>query len=116
MSTLPTDLGFFLGGVLYPNNSAVSLAGIGEGVDGALYCLTNLTTCCSQAEGGVAGEWLLPTVPADPADYTISRGPSAVLLNKNNEFVQGPTGIFTCRIPDGNNQTRTLYIGVDTGS
>ena len=129
------DVGFFLNrvlsirtgeldGVIYPNNSAVALADIGEDLL-ALYCLTNLTTCCTDAEGGVAGEWFLPgqtqavigvdAQGADSAVFTAARAPSAVLLNHRNN-AGGPTGIFTCRIPDGNGQVRTAYIGVDTGT
>ena len=131
-----TDVGFFLNrvlnirrpdeldGVLYPNNSAVALADIGEDLL-ALYCLTNLTTCCTDVEGGVAGEWFLPgqtqavigvdAQGADSADFTAARAPSALLLNRRNN-AGGPTGIFTCRIPDGSGQVRTAYIGVDTGT
>ena len=130
------DVGFFLNrvlnirrpdeldGVLYPNNSAVALADIGEDLL-ALYCLTNLATCCTDAEGGVAGEWFLPgqtqavigvdAQGADSAVFTAARAPSAVLLNHRNN-AGGPTGIFTCRIPDGSGQVRTAYIGVDTGN
>ena len=128
-----TDVGFFLNrvlnicrpdeldGVLYPNNSAVALADIGEDLL-ALYCLTNLTTCCTDAEGGVAGEWFLPGqtqavigVDAQGAVFAAARAPSAVLLNRRNN-AGGPTGIFTCRIPDGSGQVRTAYIGVGTGT
>ena len=105
------DVGFYLDGALHSNNSVVSLSVIGENF-AALYCLTNLTACCTEDDGGMAGEWILPS---DSADFTTSRVPSAVLLNRRNNAL-GPTGIFTCRIPDGNNQLSTLYIGVDTGS
>ena len=126
----PTGVGFFLNpvtgsdGVLYPNNSAVALADIGEGLL-ALYCLTNLIDCCTDAEGGVAGEWVLPgqtravigvdAEGADSAFFTAARAPSAVFLNRRNN-AGGPTGIFTCQIPDGSGQVRTAYIGVDTGT
>ena len=108
--TCPAGVGFFLRGVLYPNNSAVAMTAIGQGVN-ALYCLTNLTSCCTSEQGGVAGEWLLP---ADSAAYTTSRAASAVVLSR---IAGGPSGIFTCRIPDdGSGQLRTAYIGVDTGA
>ena len=107
--SLPPGVMLFLRGMLYTNNSAVAMAAIGQGVN-ALYCLTNLTTCCTSEQGGVAGEWLLP---ADSAAYTTSRAASAVLLNR---ISWGPSGIFTCRIPDGSGQLKTAYIGVDTGS
>ena len=112
------DVGFFLNGVLYPNNSVVVLADIGEG-PAALYCLTNLTTCC---EDGSAGEWFLPgeTQPvvagnAGSANFTVGRAPSAVFLNRRDN-VGGSTGIYTCRVPDESGQVRTAYIGVDTGT
>ena len=52
---------------------------------------------------------------ADSAVFTAARGPSAVLLNHRNN-AGGPTGIFTCEIPDASGQLRTVYIGVDTGA
>ena len=100
----------------------VSLIDIGEGYN-VLYCLTNLTTCCRGRDGGlIEGEWFLPgqTSPvvginapnADTESITRSRGPSAVLLNRRTGAV-GPTGLFTCQVPDGSGTNRTLYIGVD---
>ena len=98
----------------------VSLTDIGEGYN-ALHCLTNLTTCCRGADGGSAGEWFLPgqTSPvvdvnapnAGTESFTRSRGPSAVLLNRRTSAV-GPTGLFTCQVPDGSDTNRTLHIGI----
>ena len=108
-------MGFFLDGVLYPNNSVVVLADIGEG-PAALYCVTNFTTCC---EDGSAGEWFLPgemqpvgAGDAESADFVHVGVPSAVLLSHRND-TGGPTGIYTCRIPDDSSQIKTAYIGVD---
>ena len=104
----------------YPNNSVVNLTDIGEGYD-ALHCLTNLTTCCRGADGGRAGEWFLPgqTSPViginkdkGTTNFTRSRGPSAVLLNHRTST--GPTGLYTCQVPDGSATNRTLYIGVNS--
>ena len=107
--------------MLYHNNSVVSLTDIGEGYN-ALHCLTDLTTCCRGADGGQAGEWFLPgqispvvgvNAPnAGTESFTRSRGPSAVLLNRRIG-VMGPTGLYTCQLPDGSGMERTLYIGVD---
>ena len=106
--------------MLYPNNSVVSLTDIGEGYN-ALHCLTNLTTCCRGADGDSAGEWFLPGKTSPVVDissvdnmenFTRSRGPSAVLLNRRSSAV-GPTGLYTCQVPDGSGMVRTLYIGVD---
>ena len=100
----------------------VSLTDIGEGYKfNALHCLTNLTTCCRGRDGGSAGEWFLPgqTSPvvgvnasnAGIESFTRGRGPSAVLLNHRTGT--GPTGLYTCQVPDGSGMERTLYIGVD---
>ena len=113
--------------MLYPNNSAVALADIGEAADiggdnTALFCLTDLTTCCRGGDGGSAGEWFLagqtePVVGVSNAQstdsFTRGRGPSAVRLNHVGN-AQGPTGIYTCQVPDGSG-LRTAYIGVNTG-
>ncbi len=123
-----TELGFFLGGVAYPNNSVVALDDIGDDlvkVGRALYCLTNKTSCCRGFHGGSAGDWFLPgaTMPvigglnregAASADFTRVRAPSAARLNRR--MGTGPSGVYTCVIPDASGQNRTLYIGVDTGT
>ena len=115
----PTAVGFFLRGVLYPNNSVVSLTDIGEGYN-ALYCLTNLTTCCRRRDNGTVatGIWVLSdgSIPlGSSTDFYRRRGPSAVLLNRRTGAV-GPTGLYTCQVPDGSGMERTLYIGVGAGT
>ncbi len=45
------------------------------------------------------------------ADFTRGRGPSAVLLHRMNSGV-GPTGVYTCEIPDENHVVQQLYIWV----
>ena len=102
----------------------VNLTDIGEGYN-ALHCLTNFTTCCRGADGGSAGEWFLPgqislvvdvNAPnAGTESFTKSRGPSTVLLNHRTSSVVGPTGLYTCQVPDGSGTNRTLYIGVYIG-
>ena len=128
---MSTGVGFFVNGMLYPNNSVVVLTDIGEAADiededtmTALFCLTDLAACCRGADTGSdgVGEWVLAgqteAVPANNAassdsPFTRGRAPSAVLLNRRNNAV-GPTGIFTCHIPDGSGP-RTAYIGIGTG-
>ncbi len=113
---------------MYSNNSVVPLQDIGEGTayltrgrTAALFCVTNLVSCCRGADGISAGEWYLPgeSVPVvnvnDPAsgssDFTRERDPSAVLLHRMNSGV-GPTGVYTCEVPNVNGVIQTLYIGV----
>ncbi len=121
----PVGLGFLLGGVPYPNNSVVALRDIGDAAPLSLYCLTTNTSCCRGQDGGSAGAWFLPG-QTDPvvsrnseagrtADFNRGRGPSAVLLNRRNSAT-GPSGVYTCEIPDASGQQQTLYIGVDTGT
>ncbi len=124
----PVGLGFLLGGVPYPNNSVVALRDIGNNtmdVGSALYCLTTRTSCCRDLDGESAGAWFLPgqtdPVPAmnseagHTADFSRGRAPSAVYLNHRNSTT-GPSGVYTCEIPDASGQLQTLYIGVDTGT
>ena len=108
----------------------VPLQDIGEGTayldrdsTAALSCITNLVSCCRGVDGGSAGEWYLPgeSVPviganmASPSDaFSRGRGPSAVLLNRMNSGV-GPTGVYTCEVPDENGVVQQLYIGVGLG-
>ena len=109
-----SDNGFLLSGVFYPNNSVVSLRSIREG-SAALYCLTNSTTCCQSAD---IGQWTLSNgyIPDNFSDgFYSERGSSVVLLNRQaNEL--GPTGVYTCQVPDASGVKRTMYIGVDSGT
>ena len=90
----------------------VFLTDIGAGYN-ALHCLTNLTTCCRVPRR--MGQWILPNGFVSfggGTDFYTRRGPSAVLLNRRTD-AEGPTGLFTCQVPDESGTNRTLYIGVD---
>ena len=92
----------------------MTLDEIGEG---ALFCLTNKTDCCSslQTRNGCLGEWFLPdesrvgNVSTKDGFYRRS-GPSYVALHRRNNA--NTTGIFRCEIPDENGAVQTLYVGV----
>ena len=45
------------------------------------------------------------------ADVYLVRGFGSLLLNRRSSAV-GPTGVYTCIIPDTGNNNRTLYIGL----
>ena len=109
------DVGFFLNGRVLPNNSIVAPGDLGEG-SGALYCLTDRTQCCSTEAGGELGVWRSPdgsdVSGSTTADVYLVRGFSSLLLNRRSSAV-GPTGVYTCLIPDARNVVRTLYVGVD---
>ena len=108
-----SGLGFFLNGTLLSNNSIALLSDIGEG-SGALYCLTNRTQCCSTEAGGEHGQWTLPDGSNSDDTRTnlyFVRGYSSILLNRRSSAV-GPTGIYTCEIPDAMNVPRNINIGI----
>ena len=115
---LSTGVGFFLNGRVLPNNCLVLLSDIGEG-SRALYCLTNREACCSYAAGGNRGLWRFPggadVTESESADFLFTRGYSSLLLNRRNSAM-GPTGIYTCLIPDARDVLHTLYFGIYNAS
>ena len=121
MSPSSTGLGFYLSGVLYPNNSVVALTAIGT-EDKALYCLTNLTECCRNSDtagDGNLGDLVHPDQSVVPnsvsgTDVYRTRGPSAVLLHYRNNAME-PTGVFTCEVPDAGGADRSLYVLIHVG-
>ena len=109
-----TEIGFFLNGRVLPNNSIVAPGDIGEG-SGALYCLTDRTQCCSTEAGGELGVWRSPdgsdVSGSTTADVYLVRGFSSLLLNRRSSAM-GPTGVYTCMLPDDGNVPRTSFIGL----
>ena len=104
-----------LNGVLYGNNSIVTLDEIGED-SAALFCLTNKIDCCrASGVGGIIGEWFFPNgsllnneVSGD--DIYRGRGPRFVRLHRRNNTQT--TGVFHCEVPDTSGANQTLYVGV----
>jgi hypothetical protein len=92
----------------------MSLSKVGEG-SGALYCLTDRTPCCGINTGGAnRGIWRFPdgnNVGDITAGIYFTRGFSSLLLNRRSSAV-GPTGVYTCLIPDAENVLRTPSIGL----
>jgi hypothetical protein len=111
-----TDLGLFLKEKLLSNNSAVIFDDIGEG-NSALYCVTNGTIHCGANAGGEDHSWKFPNGTPVGEDATtdvyFTRGFSSLILNRKSSAV-GPTGVYTCVIPDASNTSRTLYVTVFT--
>ena len=110
----------YLGNVSYCNNSVVYLNDIGLD-DNALFCYTNLRTCCRSVDnpnGGSQGSWRFPEGKnvgslnrADNNVFTRNRNERALVLHRGiNGAV--PTGIFTCVIPDSNNRVQQVYFGI----
>jgi hypothetical protein len=109
------DVGFFLNGKLYSNNSLVDLEEIGE-TNNALLCLTNKIDCCTN---GSQGDWYNPednTTPItltsdDSTSFYASKGRSNVRLNKIN-VNNDKSGIYHCKIPDSSGTDQRIYIGI----
>jgi len=99
------------------NNSIVTMTDIGTGA-AALVCTTTYTLCCSS--GNRETQWYfpngsqIPNNPALPYRRTRGRNPGRVILNRNSESTT--TGIFHCDIPDANNVTQSLYVGIYTST
>ena len=108
---------FSLRGVVYYNNSLMTLEDIGERGD-ALFCVTDQPACCippyTGEMGSALGNWYFPNgtrVVSSGAqwDFHRTRGQSVVLLRRKRG---GDNGIYHCEIPDAMNVTQTIYIGV----
>ncbi len=118
INILKSDLGFYLKGQMYPNNSMVTITDIGVG-DNSLFCLSNSSSCCRSRDGMVSGQWFLPegSNPIDGngdtsnADFSRSRKSSAVLLNRRNNAI-GPEGLYRCDVIDKQNTLQSLCVGV----
>ena len=108
------EVGFFLNGRILPSNSVVPPGDVGEG-NGALYCLTDRIQCCSTEAGGELGVWRSPdgsdVSGSTAAGVYLVRGFSSLLLNRRGGAV-APNGVYTCAIPDAENVTTILYMGV----
>ena len=115
----------FMGQTL-ADHSYVDMSHVGLGSD-AVYCHTDLTTCCSGAQGQHRGDWYFPNgdrLPFPDASPPIfeSRTAERVGLRRINNAV-GPTGIYRCDIPTNavhhamDNSVRvSVYVGLYTST
>ena len=121
-----TILGVYLSlkGIVYANNSVISITEIGETdtsmsppLDSRLQCITDRMPCCRHYY--YAGQWLYPdgtwVGSAYYAYHNIkamyrNRGydDGTVNLNRVNNTVIPPTGLYCCVVPDATNTEQTL--------
>ena len=103
-----------LGGVQVYGNDTIDIMNIGED-DSALVCQTDLRPCCRT--GFRAGEWFYPNgsvvhTEGTGGNFYRNRGDDGtVKLNRRNN-ASHPIGIYRCEVPNENNISQTLYIGV----
>ena len=102
---------------MYANNSILVINNI-EALTNGLYCLTDETDCCRGSDGGANGGWFFPNSSAvegsgtfSMLDFSRSRGPSAVILNRRNNAV-GPTGLYRCEVSDASGVSQSVYVGL----
>ena len=89
-----------------------------------LVCRTDLTTCCTSADGLAQGSWYYPTGGEvmfpfeDPLPsgqiYRFRRGPQVVRLRRELASTATANGIYRCRLADQNGVNQTRYVGLYT--
>ena len=116
----------FLGQTL-ANHSYVDLSLVRDDLSGSdsVQCHTDLSTCCSSAQGSHRGDWYFPGGDRLPfsgsGDIYEQRGAQRVDLRHRNSATS-PVGIYRCDIPtndvhDSDILVRdTVYVGLYTGS
>ena len=92
------------------NNSYIIRAGIREGHNDSLHCVTDNSDCCSNGEGNwydeTEGE--VHQGPGGERDRLyVTRGDGVVYLNRRTG---GSSGMWRCDIPDSNGVLQSIYI------
>ena len=110
------------------NHSYVDLSTVGSAGDNSdsVVCHTDLSTCCSEAQGIHRGDWYFPNgtvLPYPGPKVPIYEGRTAQIAVIRRTSATGPTGIYRCDIPtiavhdDTDISVRdTVYVGLYTGS
>ena len=105
------------------NHSYVDISQVwSDASSDTVQCYTDLSTCCSGAQGPHQGDWYfpegnrlpLPDIHILPPIYE-SRQAQTVHLHRNSGI--GPTGIYRCDIEtiagvSGNGMRETVYVGL----
>ena len=109
------------------NHSFVDISLVGE--ESSVLCITDLSTCCSGANGPYRGDWYFPNgtrlpfaaLDVDVYETRIAQGVG--LRRRNPSTTSPPSGIYRCDIPtnavhdDNDISVRdTVYVGVYTAS
>ena len=106
------------------NHSYVDLSQVGGNENGAdsVQCHTDLSTCCTGAQGSHRGDWFSPgetdrlPFPGDPGDIYQTRENQRVDLRRRNN-ANSPVGIYRCTIAVSDNSVSdTVYVGLYTAS
>ena len=95
-----------------PNHSYVDLNRVGIESNNAVQCHSDLTTCCSGAQGPDRGDWYFPNGSRLPFSGSMSegRGDQRVILRYTGSG--GTSGIYRCHI--NTYYYETVYVGLYT--
>ena len=103
------------------NHSYVDLSQVGDDYYyESVWCVTDLETCCSGAEGPHRGDWYFPNGTRLPfsgdGDIFENRNAQGVDLRRRNN-ANSPTGIYRCDIPtiavhDDYSVRKSVYVGL----
>ena len=112
----------FMGKTL-ANHSYVDLSTVGSEPDGSdsVQCHTDLSTCCSGAQGPYRGDWYFPIGTRLPFfSGVMYEGRGAQRVDLRQTSATGPTGIYRCDIPtvavhDDISVRDTVYVGLYAG-
>ena len=107
-------------------NHYVDLSTVGSEPDGSdsVQCRTDLSTCCSNAQGPHRGDWYFPYGTRLPFfSGVMNEGRGAQRVDLHQTSATGPTGIYRCDIPTDNVHDNTdisvrdtVYVGLYAGS
>ena len=106
---------------MIPNNSLISLESLGNfnaTTNTPLLCVTSFIPDDADVEDYI-GNWFPPQgdaplgVSSNTTDlYQSSEDEQSVGLNRPSEVASVESGLYRCEIPDNENVTQTLYVGV----
>ena len=106
-----------LGGITYPNNTAVIIEDIGETDMNSLTCTTAYEPCCQMSQQGnfyySNNDLVLSQSLASSSNQSFyrTRDSSSISL-KRQTGDPPPLGRYRCEIPDGRGILQNLYITV----
>ena len=116
----------FMGQTL-ADHSYVDISQVGT-FDAAVYCHTDLATCCGSTEGSHRGDWYFPdgdrlNIPgSDARSIFEARTDRRVDIRRINNAME-PTGIYRCDIPTAdvhhptdNSLRASVYVGLYTST
>ena len=109
----------FMGQTL-ANHSYVNLSLVGNDMDGndSVQCHTDLSTCCSGAQGSHRGDWYFPNgdkLPFPGSDAVMYENRVAQKI-RLFQRLKGTAGIYRCDVETvavhGNGVRETVYVGL----